>query len=107
MDREGSGLLQRRRQGCGLVAREGFVGGGGNGYLHEVSPDGERDLGAGLFVAEGLPVVVTGPDAAGDRWREADEPGVGEVVGGAGFAAERVIQLGDRCAGSFSGDATE
>lgn len=54
---------------------------------HEVHPDGEGGTGAGFLVAEGFVVVVADPDAAGDGRRKADEPGVGKVAGGAGFAA--------------------
>ena len=65
----------------------------GDGGAHEVHPDGQGGAGAGFLFAQRLAAVVAHPDAAGNRGREAQEPGVGEVAGGAGLAAKRVVQL--------------
>jgi hypothetical protein len=44
---------------------------------------------AGLAVAEELHLVEADPHAGRDLGREADEPGVGLIVGGAGLARDR------------------
>ena len=59
--------------------------------LHDRLEDRQRDLAAGLAVAEralALGVVVADPDHDGDVVAEAGEPGVVEVVAGAGLAAD-------------------
>ena len=71
-----------------VVTEELFVILAGDGYFHNIHPDGESGLGAGFLVAERLTAVKTDPDAAGDGRTEAEEPGVGVVAGGAGFAAK-------------------
>src|SRR5690606_35781087 len=62
-----------------------LVGVGGEGGLHEVHPDRQRDAAAGAARAElaGRDVVAD-PHARGDARRVADEPGVAVAVGGAG-----------------------
>ena len=59
--------------------------------LHDRFEDRQRDLAAGLAAAEralALGVVVADPDHDGDVVAEAGEPGVVEVVAGAGLAAD-------------------
>jgi len=90
-----------------LVGEELLVGGGGDGDAHEGHPDGQGGARTGFLFAEGLLVIVANPDSAGDGGREAEEPGIGEVAGGAGFAAERMMQLRGRGAGSMSRDRLE
>src|SRR5580700_192209 len=84
------GLVQRRWRKW--FAREGLVGAGSDHRLHERSPDGQGDHRSGLLLAQRLAVVVAGPHPARNRRRKADKPCVREVVGGAGFAAQRMIQ---------------
>ena len=62
--------------------------------LHDVDPDRERGLGAGLVVADRLLLIEADPDADRDVRIEADEPRVGVVVGRAGLAAERPVERG-------------
>ena len=93
--------------GCSVSPEELLVVLAGDGGLHDVHPDGQRGAGAGLFFAERLAAVVADPDAAGDRRREAEEPCIGEVAGGAGLAAQRMLQLRDCSAGAMRGDGAE
>src|SRR6185312_2122791 len=71
---------------------------------HEIAKDRRDDMAAGLVVAERSRLVE--PDiAAGDEvWREADEPRVVEVVGGAGLAGERLADRGGGDAGALLHD---
>ncbi len=62
---------------------------------------------AGLFFAQRFAAVVAHPHAASDGRREAQKPGVGKVAGGAGFAAEGMVQLRGRRAGAVLGDAAQ
>ena len=64
---------------------------------------GSAALRAGFLFAEGLAAVEADPDAAGDGGRKAQKPGVGVVAGGAGLAAQRVIQLRGGGAGAVRG----
>ena len=90
-----------------LIAEELLVVLAGDGGPHEVHPDGQCGAGAGLLFAERFAAVVTHPNAAGDRGREAQKPGVGEVAGGAGFAAEGMVQLRGSRAGAVRGDGAQ
>ena len=51
--------------------------------------------------------VVADPDAAGHGRRESDEPGVGEIVGGAGLAGDRERQLRGGDAGAVQHDLAQ
>ena len=53
--------------------------------LHDVGPDGEGDGAAVAAVHDSLWLVETGPDAAGETWGVAAEPGVVIIIGGAGL----------------------
>src|SRR5580658_1753860 len=87
--------VQRRRSRVELA---GIFAGQRGG--HEPHPDGQGGVAAGLLLAEGFLFVIADPDAAGERWRETNEPGVGEVVGCACLAGQRIRHLcgGDGCA---------
>jgi hypothetical protein len=65
--RQSSSLLQLRAGRSRSIAGEGFVGRGGDGDLHEIGPERQRDGGSRLFITEGLAIVETDPDAARDR----------------------------------------
>ena len=58
---------------------------------HEIHPDGQSHARPFLFRPERAMVVESHPDAAGDRRREPDKPGVREIVGGPGLAGDRVL----------------
>src|SRR5579863_5707188 len=90
-----------------VVGEEVLVVFAGDGGFHEVHPDGERGFGAGLFFAERLAAVIAHPDAAGDRGREAEEPGIGEVRSCAGFAADGVVEGVGLFAGADFGDGSK
>src|SRR5262249_13193414 len=55
---------------------------------HDRYPDRKRHAGAGFLGAEGPGPVVADPHSSHERGREADEPGVREVVRGAGLARQ-------------------
>src|SRR3954471_21209210 len=63
---------------------EGLAGVAGEGPGHELRPDRKRRLRAAQ--AEHLVVVEADPDHRQQLRREADEPGIAEIVGGAGLA---------------------
>ena len=62
----------------------GTLGLPGERRLHELGPDGQRRPAAAE--AQRLVVVEAHPDDGQQLRREADEPGVAQVVGGAGLA---------------------
>ena len=78
-----------------------------DGHLHEVHPDRQRRLGSGFLVSQGLLFVVAHPHAAGNRRRKAHEPGVGEVVGRARLARQRMVQFAGRKAGAVQHHASQ
>ena len=96
-------------QGCAgfLIAEKLLVILAGDGGAHPGHPDGQRGFGAGLLFAQRLAAVKAHPDAAGDRGRKAQEPGVGVVAGGAGFAAQGVLELRGGRAGAVRGDGLQ
>src|SRR5262249_8881226 len=57
--------------------------------LHELRPDGDRHVGCEPVRQNRLRLIEADPDSGGERWREADEPGVVEVVGRPGLACSR------------------
>ena len=60
----------------------------GHTLLHKFNPDRKSGLRATFaFAQRNLFVVEADPDTRGDLRREADEPGIGEVLGGASLAA--------------------
>ncbi len=59
---------------------------------HEIDPDRKRGAAAGLALAEIAAHVETEPRAGGDVGREADEPAVAVIVGGARLAGERAAE---------------
>src|SRR5689334_17248148 len=63
---------------------EGLAGVAGEGAAHELRPDRQRRLGAGK--ADWLVVVETDPGDGQQLGREADEPGIAQIVGRAGLA---------------------
>src|SRR5690606_7224049 len=62
---------------------------------------------AGFGAAERLRLVEADKDADNEIGREADEPGVAPVIGGAGFAGERHTHLARGGAGAALDDAFE
>ena len=57
-------------------------------FMHSIQMGSATDR-SGLLVPQRLLFVETDPDRGGNGGGESDEPCVGEVVGGPGFAAER------------------
>src|SRR5665213_4022856 len=53
--------------------------------LHEAAPDLDRQAAADRFLGRRI-VVIAEPDAGDEVRGVADEPGVAEIFGGAGFA---------------------
>ncbi len=66
----------------------------GEGLGHEIMPDGGGELASGLVVAETRRLVEADPDHGDEVGGEAREPGVGEVLGGAGLARDRAVEPG-------------
>ena len=60
--------------------------------LHHLHPDRQRGFGAGHVAADRALLIEADPDADRDVRIEADEPGIGVVVGRAGLAADRPVQ---------------
>src|ERR1700682_3301889 len=59
----------------------------GESIVHEFQPDRERSTRSGFFFAQrDLLIVVAHPDTRSQLGSEADKPGIGIVLGGAGFA---------------------
>src|SRR5262245_28256069 len=96
-DAEGLAECPGTRRGGELAARwadvreadplghvEGRAVAAGEGARHELCPDGEGRLRTGQ--AERLVLVVADPDDRQEVGREAGEPGVAQVVRGAGLA---------------------
>ena len=74
------------------------------GFLHEIRPDREGDPSAVGLVADSGGIIQSDPDAAGKIGIEADEPGVLEIIGGAGFSADRSFEtVGFDAGGGASG----
>ena len=85
------------------IVWELLVGLAGNGYLHEGHPDGESGTRAGFLFAQRFTAVEANPDSASNRWREAEEPGIGKVACGPGLAAQWMVHLRDSSAGAMGG----
>ena len=73
--------------------RNGTAGALGKRDLEEVLDDRRRELAAGAAAAEVARLVVADIDADHHLGREADEPGILLVVGGAGLAGDRLADL--------------
>src|SRR5580658_3891063 len=76
----------------------------GQRNFHEVHPDGERGAGSGFLGSERFLLVITNPHSGSHRGREAHKPGIGEIVGGAGFAGERILHARRGDPGSMQHD---
>src|SRR5688572_27875554 len=76
---------------------------------HEIAPNRQRVLGAVRLGANLLRLIEPHPHAADDRRREADEPGVLEIVGGARLSANwrADAPLPRRAAGAVAHDVLE
>ena len=58
------------------------------GFFHNVGPDGEGDASTVGLTADSGGVVQSDPNATGEVGIESDEPGVLEIIGGAGFSSD-------------------
>src|SRR5690348_1121734 len=85
--------LNHRRLGRSLPGKD-LLRMLGDSNLHKPLPYWESGQCPGLLVAKRLLFVEADPYSTGDRGRESDKPGVGEVVRGTGFAAEGMLQSG-------------
>src|SRR5215469_16475389 len=74
-------LVVTRRAKCFVLASRIS-----QGDAHEVHPDGERGFASGFVPAQRLLFIEADPHAARNARREADEPRVSVIVGGAGLA---------------------
>src|SRR6266849_2756623 len=85
-------LTRYRLEFAGILA--------GQRDVHELHPDGQGGAGSRLFFAKGFLFVVADPDATGEGWGKAHEPGVGEGVSRSRLAGQRIRHFagGDTCA---------
>src|ERR1700722_3749287 len=84
-------LLKSVRQRGRKFEVSNIFAGGSRG--HKVQPDRKRGAGPRLFCAQRSLFVEAHPHATGHSRREAYEPGIGEIVGSAGFSGDRKRQL--------------
>src|SRR5205814_1252731 len=75
--------------------------------LHELGPDGSGGVAAGLVGPERALGVEADPDPGEQVRREADEPGVVGVVGGAGLPGDRPAELRGLAAGPVLHDGLQ
>ena len=91
-------------QGHAAGTAKSIGGWSGQRHLHIFVPDRAADIAAGLVLAEAVRRVEADPAAGDDAGGEADEPGIVEIIGGAGFAGDR---LGDALHGRRAGAAQD
>ena len=90
------------------VERAGLVAEAVGGF-HDVHPDGQREGGAVAALDGFFRLVEADPDGAGELRGVAGEPGVLEIIGGAGFAAAGFVEAEalDGGGGAAGGDFLE